>query len=204
MRARVIREQPRSRRAEHKVSLSVFLHSRALLLPAVVVMFAFFIEGSMDIWSVTYLRRTLDAAVFTGAVAFAAFSLAMAIGRLTVGRLLFGIGYRRTIQVAGIGSLVAGATAALTSNSLVAGIAFLFLGFFLATASPAAFGLVADTGADPALAIAGITTIGYSGFAIGPPIMGWLAETAGLRATMGTIAVATLGVVLCGFLRRGP
>lgn len=184
----------------NKVSLSVFLRSSALLLPAFVVLFAFLVEGSMDIWSVTYLRESLHASVFAGAVAFAAFSIAMAVGRLSAGRLLFGLGYRRTIQVSGLGSLAAGTLAAATGSTLVAGIAFLFLGFFIASATPAAFGLIGDSGEEPALAIAAMTTVGYTGFVIGPPITGWLAQTAGLRAIMGLISAATVGVAACGLL----
>ncbi|MBI2237345.1 MAG: hypothetical protein HYU54_02305, partial [Actinobacteria bacterium] len=192
--------QPRPGRATNKVSLSVFLRSRALLLPAFVVLFAFLVEGSMDIWSVTYLRESLHASVFVGAIAFAVFSLAMAVGRLSVGQLLFSLGYRRTIQASGLGSLAAGTLAAVTSSTLVAGIAFLFLGLFIAAAAPAAFGLIGDSGEEPALAVAAMTTVGYAGFVIGPPITGWLAQVAGLRAIMGLISAAAVGVAAAGFI----
>jgi hypothetical protein len=37
-----------------------------------------------------------------------------------------------------------------------------------------------------------------SGFVVGPPIMGWLAQTSGLRATIGLMVLATIGVVVAG------
>jgi MFS family permease len=197
-----IRSQPRSARAETKTSVSVFLRSRLLVLPALVVLFAFLVEGSMDVWSVIYLRKTLEASALAGGFAFASFSLSMAIGRLSAGRLLFGLGYRRTIRVSGFGALLAGLIAAATSSTVVAGIAFLFLGFFIAAAAPAAFGLVGQTDADPALAIAAMTTVGYSGFVVGPPIMGWLAQTSGLRATMAVLVVMCLGVAMGGIFGK--
>ena len=120
------------------VSLSVFLRSPMLILPAVVVLSAFMVEGSMDIWSVIYLRRSLEATVVAGALAFAAFSLAMAVGRMLAGRLLFGLGYRTTMRVSGAGSVASGLIAALTHSATVAGVAFLFLGLFIASAAPAA------------------------------------------------------------------
>jgi MFS family permease len=181
-----------------KVSLAVFARSPVLILPAVVVLSAFMVEGSMDIWSVIYLRRTLEATAVAGGIAFAVFSLAMAVGRLVAGRLLFGLGYRSTIRLSGAGSFASGLVAALTHSTVVAGVAFLFLGFFVASAAPAAFGMIGETDEDPVLAVAGMTTVGYSGFVVGPPIMGWLAETAGLRATMLVIVVAALGVALGG------
>ncbi|OFW78821.1 MAG: hypothetical protein A2Z48_01305 [Actinobacteria bacterium RBG_19FT_COMBO_70_19] len=197
-----LRAQPAPTATETKVSLAVFARSPALVLPAVVILSAFAVEGSMDIWSVIYVREELGAAAMTGAAAFALFSLSMAIGRLTAGRLLFGMGYRRTIRTSGIGSLVSGLAAALAPSAAFAGVAFLFLGFFIASAAPAAFGLVSETDEDPALAIAGMTTVGYSGFVVGPPIMGWLAQTAGLRATMLVIGLISVGVFAGGVLGR--
>jgi predicted MFS family arabinose efflux permease len=76
------------------------------------------------------------------------------------------------------------------------------LGFFIASAAPAAFGMVGDAEDDPALAVAAMSTVGYTGFVVGPPLMGWLAETAGLRLTMASIAVCTLGVAVTGLLDR--
>jgi fucose permease len=193
--------------ADTKVSLSVFRRSRRLILPAVVIAFAFLVEGSMDVWSGVYLRNVLNATALVAGIAFAVFSTALAIGRLTAGRVLFGLGYDRTIQVSGVGAFLGGIVAASTNSSVVAGVAFLILGFFIASAAPAAFGMVGDAEEDPALAVAAMSTVGYSGFVVGPPLMGWLAETAGLRVTMAVIALSTLGVLAGGLLdriRHGP
>jgi MFS family permease len=197
-----LRAQPSPEATESRVSVGVLRRTPALILPAVVVLSAFMVEGSMDIWSVIYVRKTLEATVLAGAIAFALFSLAMAVGRLFAGRILFGLGYRRTIRVSGLGALASGLVAGLTGSAVVAGIAFLFLGFFISAAAPAAFGMVSGTDEDPALAIAAMTTVGYTGFVVGPPIMGWLAQTAGLRATMLVLVSVTIGVFLGGVL--GP
>jgi fucose permease len=183
-----------------RVSLSAFRRTPMLILPAIVILSAFLVEGSMDVWSVIYLRHTLGASILAGAVAFAAFALAMTIGRAFAARILFDLGYRRTILVSGLGSLVAGIAAAVAGSPVVAAIAFLPLGFFIASAAPAAFGLVEGSGESPAVAIAAMTTVGYSGFVVGPPIMGWLAQTAGLRATIGLMVLATAGVAIAGIL----
>lgn len=183
-----------------RVSLSAFRRSPVLILPAIVILSAFLVEGSMDVWSVIYLRHTLGASILAGAMAFAAFALAMTIGRAFAARILFDLGYRRTILVSGVGSLIAGIGAAVAGAPVVAAIAFLPLGFFIAAATPAAFGLVEGSGEHPAVAIAAMTTVGYAGFVVGPPIMGWLAQTAGLRAAIGLMVLATAGVAIGGVL----
>ncbi|MDP9241761.1 MAG: hypothetical protein M3O84_01135, partial [Actinomycetota bacterium] len=125
-----------------RVSLSAFRRTPVLVLPAIVILSAFLVEGSMDVWSVIYLRHTLGASILAGAMAFAAFALAMTIGRAFAARILFDLGYRRTILVSGVGSLIAGIGAAVAGSPVIAAIAFLPLGFFIAAAAPAAFGLV--------------------------------------------------------------
>jgi hypothetical protein len=183
-----------------RVTLAVFLARPALLLPGLVVLSAFFIEGSMDVWSVIFLRRTLGASVMAGAVGFAAFAAATATGRAFAARVLFDLGYRRTIVISASGSMLSGAFAVLTSSPVVASVAFLVLGFSLSAASPAAFGLAGSEGGGRA--IAAVTTVGYTGFVIGPPILGWLADAVSLRATMVAVVVATVGVA-AGALGRG-
>jgi len=39
-----------------------------------------------------------------------------------------------------------------------------------------------------------VTTFGYGGFLLGPPLVGGLAEAIGLRAALGIIAVAGVAV----------
>ena len=97
-------------------------------MPALIVLFAFLVEGSMDTWSGLYLRQELEATAGIAAGVFMAFSSAVTFGRLFAGRVLFGLG-RRTVLVSGIGSAVGGIIAALTHSSLVVGVAFLLLGF---------------------------------------------------------------------------
>ncbi len=185
-----------SRKPSGRSSLSAFARAPFLLIPAVVVMSAFFVEGSMDVWSVIFLRESLTASVLAGAAGFTAFALATTVGRAFAARVLFGMGYRRTILVSGAGSMAAGLVAVSTSSTVVASVAFLALGFFLSAAAPAAYGLAGMTRVEVGVAVAAITTVGYTGFVVGPPIMGWLADAVGLRATMAGVAVATLGIVV--------
>jgi len=44
-------------------------------------------------------------------------------------------------------------------------------------------------GAVPATAFAAVTTVGYTGFLAGPPLIGFLAELTGLRAALGVVAL---------------
>ena len=195
---------PGETRPAGRVSLAVFAARPTLLAPALVVLFAFFIEGSMDVWSVLFLRETLGSSVLGGAAGFAAFSLALTLGRSFAAQVLFGLGYRRTVVLSGVGSLAFGFVAILAQNPWVAGVAFLGLGFFLSAAAPAAFGMSEAAGVNAGLAVGAMTTVGYAGFVVGPPVMGWIADHLGLRASFGVLLVSTVGVAASGLLSRAP
>jgi predicted MFS family arabinose efflux permease len=179
-------------------SISALFRTPALWVAALVVLFAFLVEGSMDTWSGLYLRDQLDASAATAAIAFIAFSGAIFFGRLFAGRVLFGLGLRSTILAAGLGSAAAGIAVVTTSNPWVVGLAFLFLGFAISAAAPAGFGLTESIDEDPTNAIAAVTTVGYTGFIVTPPLLGYIAQTVDLRAAMSVIVLATFGIVIAG------
>jgi fucose permease len=182
-------------------SLSAFRRHPALWIPALVILFAFLVEGSMDTWSGLYLQDQLGATALKAALAFAAFSASLCLGRLFAGRVLFGLGRRATIVISGIGAAAGGAVAAATDSPVVVAVAFLVMGFAISAAAPAAFGMVDEAApGDQANGVAAVTTIGYSGFVWSPPIFGWIAQAFDLRAAMVVIVSSTAGIIVTGLL----
>ena len=154
--------------AQTVFSISALFRTPALWVPALAVLFAFLVEGSMDTWSGLYLRDQLGASAAVAAFAFIGFSGAIFLGRLFAGKVLFGLGPRTTILVAGLGSLAGGLLAIVTDNLAVVGLAYLILGFTISAAAPAGFSLTEGIDEDPASAIAAVTTVGYTGFIWSP------------------------------------
>jgi hypothetical protein len=186
---------------ESSFSLGAFSRHRELWLPAIVVLSAFLVEGSMDTWSGLYVSAQLGASAWGTALAFVAFSFAVFLGRMFAGRVLFGMGRRATIIVSGAGAVAGGAIAALAGTTAIVAFGFLVMGFAIAAAAPAGFGLVEEVAPDDrANAIAAVTTVGYSGFVWSPPIFAWLAQAFDLRAAMGAIVLATVGILVTGLL----
>lgn len=194
-------EERAARGAAPTFSVSALRRHPALWIPALTVLFAFLVEGSMDIWSGLYLREELGASAGAAAAAFVAFAGSLCLGRLFASTILFGLGARRTILIAGIGSSIGGIVAVLSSATIVVGIAFLVMGFAISAAGPAGFGVVEETTDDPSSAIAALATIGYTGFVWSPPLLGWIAEVADLRAAMAVIVLATFGIAATGLAR---
>jgi MFS family permease len=115
------------------------------------------------------------------------------------------VGNRRTLLGSGLltagGMLLALAT---TSPALVIG-GFLLVGMGLAAVAPVAFSVAGELVPERAgSAVSVVTTFGYGGFLLGPPLVGGLAEVAGLRAALGVVAVAGLAIFMLSLRLREP
>ena len=142
-------------------------------------------EGSVADWSAIYLRDSVGTSEAVAAAGLAGFSLTMAIGRLLGDRLSAAVG---PVRLAGSGALVA--AGGLVSSISVGEPATTILGFVamgagLSTVFPLVVTAAANRpeGASGA-ALAAVTTTGYSGFMIGPPLIGLLAEALSLRGAL--------------------
>ena len=152
-------------------------------------------EGALTDWGALLLREDLGAPATVAAAGYGGFSLAMAGGRLAGGRLLQAMGERRLL-VGGAALAAVGTVAAVTTSSLGVALAgFVLVGLGLANVFPLAIGRAGLLGGARGIALA--TTVGYTGLLGGPPVIGLVAESAGLPVAVGSVAVmAVVAAVL--------
>jgi MFS family permease len=158
-------------------------------------------EGAMGDWSAVYLRDALRSTPAAAAMGFAAFSLAMATGRLAGDRLVgrFGPGgvLRASGAVAALG--LGGALVVGRPEAAIAGCALVGAG--IANVVPILFSAAGRVaGVDAGTALAAVATTGYCGLLAGPPLIGLAAEVAGLPAALGLVSVSC-GLVAVGARR---
>jgi MFS family permease len=92
-----------------------------------------------------------------------------------------------------------GLIAALTTGTPIVAIAgFAVMGVGLAASFPLALSAAAVQVGSPSTNIAAVSTAGYSGFMVGPPMIGIVAEATNLRLGLGIVAVLTTIVYLLG------
>jgi fucose permease len=169
------------------------LPSGALLLVGVLAAIGFVAEGAMYDWSVLYLRQDLRAPAALASMAYASFSAAMASARLAGDRVrarLDGVALLR--WSAGIGA--AGmALALLTPRPAVALLGFACVGLGFANIVPVLFGAASRMpGVTPAEGIAAVSSIGYAGIMVGPPLIGLIAQHHSLSLALWTVVVAAV------------
>ena len=154
-------------------------------------------EGAIGDWSGIYLKHSTGASTAAAAVAFTGFSLGMAVARLGGDLLNERVGAGRLLR--GGMALVAIALGGvlLAGETVPAVIGFTFCGLGIANAVPLLFsaaGRVEPSG--PSLAAA--FTLGYTGFIVGPPVIGILSDQAGLPKTLVLLLLAAVTVAALG------
>lgn len=174
-----------------------------LLLVAVIALFGLLAEGEMENWSGIYLRDSLGLSAFLGGSGVAIFYGAMALGRLGTGWAADHLGNRHTLLAAGLSVAFGMALALATTVPSLVIAGFLLVGLALAAIAPLAFSVAGDLVPERAgSAISVVTTFGYGGFLLGPPLVGGLAEVVGLRAALSIIAFAGLTIFVLSLRLR--
>jgi MFS family permease len=152
-------------------------------------------EGALSDWGALHLREQLHAAPALAAAGYAGFSSAMAVGRLAGGRLVAAVGERRLLVGGALVAAGGALTAVLTTSLPVALAGFVLVGLGLANVFPLAIARAGALGGPSGVALS--TTVGYTGLLGGPPVIGFLAQHAGLPTALGTVALmAVLAAVL--------
>jgi MFS family permease len=152
-------------------------------------------EGAAADWSAVYIHEPLAASSAVAALGYAAFSLAMVIGRLGGDRLTERVGPVTLTRLGGAlasGSLALGL---LANRPLAAILGFIGMGLGLSTIVPTVF-RAAGSRPDiaPGIGLASVSTLGYSGFLVGPALIGTLSKLVGLPAALGVV-VALMAVI---------
>ena len=190
----------------HDSGPSFALPPRALVLLGLIAFGVLFCEGAIADWSAVYLRESLHSSPAIAATGFAVFSLLMAAGRLTGDALALRLG--PALVVRGGGALVAlGIGVAIVSDvPLIAIVGFGMIGAGLACSFPLILSAAARTpGVAANTAIAAMATVGYTGFLIGPPLIGTVAEAVTLRGALGLLGVVGVLVAVFGWaVERRP
>ncbi len=171
-----------------------------------VVLVAFFVENSTEIWAALHIERTLNGGAAEGAFGPAMLGITMGIGRL-LGHLVTSRGQEtRVLATASWLSGVGLFLAAIAPGPLLAYIGFGLVGLGASVVAPLALAL-AGQAADPerrTLAVSRAMLLGYMGFVVGPPLLGLVSDSFGLRAAFGlaALSVAAIPLVLLPRMQR--
>lgn len=162
------------------------------------------IEGAAADWLAIYLkdeRAVNDAGAASGYMVFA---IAMACGRLTGTPLIERFGRQGTLRLAGL--LTAIGIGVTVGAPMVAGayVGAAIWGLGVSVIFPAAMSAGGELPGRPAEGIAVVSTIGYAGFLLGPPVIGVIAHSLDMGRALLVLLVLAAGVLALAPALRAP
>jgi predicted MFS family arabinose efflux permease len=197
-------EATAERAAAGSGALTAWREPRTLVVGLMVLAFAF-TEGSANDWIALAMVDGYGTGETLGAIAFGFFVAAMTAGRMVGGTALERWGripvLRATAIIALAGlllMLLGGSTPVALGGALLWGVGA-SLGF------PVGMSAAADDPARAAARVSVVSSIGYTAFIAGPPLIGLLGESVGiLRALFVVLVALLLGLLAAGAARPAP
>lgn len=152
-------------------------------------------EGMMFDWSGLYYKdvvKVSDAWRTTGYICFMA---SMTTGRMFADTLINYWGARKQLMLSGLVVTIGLLIAVSYPHLIISSIGFALVGFGVSSVIPTVYGTVGRNAApgQASIALASVSSIGFFGFLIGPPIIGFLSQAIGLRAAFFSVSI--LGIV---------
>lgn len=176
---------------------------KSLIKLGIIAFCSMICEGAMFDWSVIYFKKVVLAPEALVGIGFTTFMFTMAGGRFVADWFAHKFGLKRTLQVSG----------SLTATGLLIAVAFPYVytamaGFLLVGAGVSSVVPMVYSAAgksktmSPGVALAAVSTIGFMGFLVGPPVIGFIAGIATLRASFILIACMGISVVVVSTMAK--
>lgn len=176
------------------------LPNKALISIGIITFCCMLGEGAMSDWSVNYMENITLSSKTLAPVGLSAFAMAMTFGRIFGDRVRLTLGDKNMIMTGGIISTTGLIVTLLVIQPYVAILGFFLVGLGLSTIVPIAYSIAGSSKAlPPGVGLAMVTTVGYSGFLFGPPIIGFLADWQNLRIALAVVAILFLIMTILGF-----
>ncbi|MER2133234.1 MAG: MFS transporter [Arthrobacter sp.] len=172
-------------------SFGAWKEGRTLLI-GVVVLGAALTEGAANDWVAKATVDGLNASETAGAVMFGVFVAAMTATRWFGARLIDRTGRVRALRLC-MGASLAGLILFVFAPSLwLAGIGVILWGVGAALGFPMGMSAAGDDPLHAAGRVSVVSTLGYTAFFVGPPLLGFLGELWGLRNALLVVGAAML------------
>ncbi len=152
-------------------------------------------EGMMFDWSGVFYQTVVKVSESQRTIGYISFMACMTTGRMFADALINYWGPRKQLMLSGLLVTVGLVIAIIHPSIYTSTIGFMLVGFGVSSVIPTIYGSVGKS-AEPgqaSIALASVSSIGFFGFLIGPPIVGFLSGALGLRWAF--LSISILGLV---------
>jgi MFS family permease len=154
-------------------------------------------EGAMFDWSGIYFKDVVHAPHSLVVLGYTSFMIMMALGRFVADHIVAKIGQKRLLQIGGTMISTGLFTAVFFPYLITSTLAFMLVGLGVSSMVPTVYSAVGRHSKIPTgIALATVSSVSFLGFLIGPPLIGYISQAAGLRYSFAVIGVFGMGIAL--------
>ena len=173
------------------------LPDKPLLKLGVIAFASMACEGTMYDWCGIYCQKVVHVTPSHIGIGYAGYMCAMAAGRFVGDSLVNKHGVKKMLQMCGCLIALGLFTVVAFPYFITGMIGYLITGFGVSCVVPLVFSITGkNTKMAPGPAIAAVSIVGYIGFLLGPPVIGYIAEAANLRWAFALVAITGFGITL--------
>jgi MFS family permease len=160
-------------------------------------------EGTMFDWSGVYFQNVVAVPQKMIPLGYAAFMSTMAAGRFLGDRIVSRFGKQKVLQLSGIVITTGLLLSVVFPTIIIATTGFLLVGFGVSSVIPLVYSSAGkSTKFSPGVALAIVSSIGFLGFLLGPPLIGFIAQASSLRWSFTLIAILGFGMTVLSSVMR--
>jgi MFS family permease len=154
-------------------------------------------EGAMFDWSGVYFKDVVKAPSSLVILGYTSFMIMMATGRFLADYFITRIGRKKLLQICGVMISTGLFTSVLFPYLVPCTIAFMLVGLGVSSIVPTVYSAAGRHSKVPAgIALATVSSVSFLGFLMGPPLIGYISEAAGLRYSFAVIGIFGMGITL--------
>ena len=166
-----------------------------VLLIGLLCFCAFLTEGAMLDWGAVFLHFERGVAETAAGIGYAAFSIAMAAGRLTGDRVIKALGPFKVVLGGGLLSALGLVVIVLAPYTWLSLFGFVMVGLGASNVVPVLFGAASRVpGVDASASLPTVVMLGYTGMLAGPALVGYAARATSLPWAFGGVSLLMLFV----------
>jgi MFS family permease len=186
-------------RGEPAAGRFALLRVPGIAIATAICTLCFFGDGAIEGFSALLLRGAQGSGTLGAGASLAAFHAASLAGRLASARVGDVRGDAFVLTTSGLLAAAAMTVLVTAGSPVVGGVALLIVGFALAPVIPTVLSLAGRSAPGRSgAAVSLVTTVGYSAFVLGPPVVGVLAEATSLRTALALAIVTMLAFAALG------
>jgi MFS family permease len=170
---------------------------RSLLLLGVIAFCSMMCEGTMFDWSGIYYKKVVNAPQDILGLAYTFFMVSMAGTRFVADYFTSRFGVKKVVFFSGLLNFSGLLILILFPGKIISLVAFFIIGAGVSSVIPLVFSLAGRSKTmSSSVALAAVSTMGFFGFLLGPPLIGYLASWLNLQVSFSFIALMALGVTI--------